>query len=474
MQAWCESQGHELVSITEDLDVSGASTSREQLEALVEAVEAGRLDGVVVATLDRFGRSLPYAIALIDRINRAGGQFVSVADGFDTRTPYGELALNVMLSVAQFEVKRISAQWRTIMERNIVAGRHPGAMPPFGYDRGDGGVLVPNAQAQTVREMYSRAATGESLSSICRDLAGRGIESQRGQRITRSLVHVVLKNRVYLGEARFGALVNPTAHEPLVDDALWLRAQSAFRGRPPSKNREPALLAGLMRCQGCRYVMAPTMREGKRRYKCLGTAIGRACPAPAFITEEPLVPLIDAALFDRLDEIVAEPAMPDEAVTTLVAARDGAYRRLAVYRDDAELPDVIGYEAWKDGLRVKQVELDAAEQALVEATSDRVEGLPDVATLRSVWHEMDVETRRRAIAMVFDAIVVRKHPSRSQRLAIVDRVRLIEAGGLDRFEIPRSSRTPARALAPFPWSGDPHGPWIALREPGLEEPAHPG
>jgi site-specific DNA recombinase len=88
LQAWCEVQGHDLVSIAEDLDVSGASTSREQLEALVEAIEAGRLDGVVVATLDRFGRSLPYAIALIDRINRAGGHFVSVADGFDTRTPY--------------------------------------------------------------------------------------------------------------------------------------------------------------------------------------------------------------------------------------------------------------------------------------------------------------------------------------------------------------------------------------------------
>jgi|tagenome__1003787_1003787.scaffolds.fasta_scaffold20951342_3 site-specific DNA recombinase len=98
METWCASQGHDLLSIAEDLDVSGASTNRDQLEALVEGIEEGRLDGLVVATLDRFGRRLPYAIALIDRINRASGQFISVADGFDTRTPYGELALNVMLS----------------------------------------------------------------------------------------------------------------------------------------------------------------------------------------------------------------------------------------------------------------------------------------------------------------------------------------------------------------------------------------
>ena len=160
MSAWCEGQGHDLVSITEDLDVSGASTSRANLEALIEAVESGNLNGVVVASLDRFGRSLPYAIALIDRINRAGGQFVSVADGFDTRTPYGELALNVMLSVAQFEVKRISAQWRNIVERNIAAGRHPGPMPPFGYSRGENGVLVANEQAPIVREIFVRSGDG--------------------------------------------------------------------------------------------------------------------------------------------------------------------------------------------------------------------------------------------------------------------------------------------------------------------------
>jgi site-specific DNA recombinase len=356
MSAWSEGQGHDLVSITEDLDVSGASTSRTNLEALIEAVESGNLNGVVVASLDRLGRSLPYAIALIDRINRAGGQFVSVVDGFDTRTPYGELALNVMLSVAQFEVKRISAQWRNIVERNIAAGRHPGPMPPFGYSRGENGVLVANEQAPIVREIFVRAATGESLSSICRALAARKIESQRGQRITRSLVHVVLKNRAYLGEARSGDLVNPAAHEALVNEDLWRRAQSAFRGRPASKNREPALYAGLIRCQGCRYVMAPTMRDGKRRYKCLGNSIGRSCPAPAFVTEAQLVAFVEAAFFERLDEIVAEPASVQGDTQELVDARDAAQRQLIGYRDDAELPELIGYEAWKDGRRLQRAE----------------------------------------------------------------------------------------------------------------------
>jgi hypothetical protein len=217
--------------------------------------------------------------------------------------------------------------------------------------------------------------------------------------------------------------------------------------------------------------MAPSMRAGKRRYKCLGSGIGRACPAPAFVTEEALVPVIEAVFFDRLDEIVAEPASVDADVEALRSTRDRAYRQLVAYRDDVELPEMIGHASWKDGLRVKQAELDAADRALAAATSDRSSELPSAATLRTVWHEMDLQTRRQALATLFDAIVVRKHPSRSERLALVDRVRLLPAGGLEGFEVPRSSRNPAPLLNPFPWPRDPDSPWIALREPVLEEAA---
>jgi hypothetical protein len=74
--------------------------------------------------------------------------------------------------------------------------------------------------------------------------------------------------------------------------------------------------------------------------------------------------------------------------------------------------------------------------------------------------------------MLFDAIVVRKHPSRRHRLAIVERVRLLGAGELRSFEVPRSSRTPAIPLDPFPWPRHPDSAWITLREPTLEQPTY--
>src|SRR4051794_27481587 len=67
---WCAANGHELITVREDIDVSGGRKDRANLLDLVEAVESGRLQIIVVASLDRFGRSLVDAITLMERIDR--------------------------------------------------------------------------------------------------------------------------------------------------------------------------------------------------------------------------------------------------------------------------------------------------------------------------------------------------------------------------------------------------------------------
>lgn len=456
---WCTTHGHTLSVVVEDLDVSGGATDRDRLEALVERIERGDLGGLVVATLDRFGRSLPYAIALIDRIDRAGGQFVSVSDGFDTRTPYGRLALNVMLSVAQFELERVRAQWQTIVHRQIADGRHPGPTPPFGYERGPDGRLAPDRAAPLVAELFERVAAGESISPIARDWNTRAITTQRGGQITRRLLSSILTNRAYLGEARAGALVNPGAHPPLVDERTWRAVQSGTRPRP-GRTGGRALLAGLVRCQGCRYAMAPVMRLGKRRYRCLGNQQGRKCPAPAFVTEEEIAPLVEGMLWRRLGQIVAEAAGDLEKIDDLRVQREVDERELVAFRDEPGVIEALGPRDYADGLAVRRAKLEATDHALSAALAARPVNLPDATTLRAMWPKMDDETRNGFLLDVFDAVVVRKHPSRSERLAIVDRVRAVARGRLaDLGDIPRAHRG-YRPIVAFEWASDPSGAWI--------------
>jgi len=62
IERWCRDHGHRLVHLRKDIDVSGASADRPNLEQLVEQIEAGNLAGIVVAKLDRFSRWLQHGV----------------------------------------------------------------------------------------------------------------------------------------------------------------------------------------------------------------------------------------------------------------------------------------------------------------------------------------------------------------------------------------------------------------------------
>ena len=160
IERWCHDHDHRLVDLRQDIDVSGASKNRPNLEELVVRVESGELAGIVVAKLDRFSRWLPYGVQIIERIDEAGGLFVAAADGFDLRTDSGRLQFHVMLSFADYELRRFRTNWRKARETLILErGQHWGPAVPLGYRRdSDGRLAIDSQTADLVRELYALVA----------------------------------------------------------------------------------------------------------------------------------------------------------------------------------------------------------------------------------------------------------------------------------------------------------------------------
>ena len=97
---WADRHGWRLARIVEEPVVAGSRRRRVGLREALERVESRESDGIVVARLNRFGGSLDEALDAIERIQAAGGTFVSVCDGVDLGTPAGRLILRLLLSVA--------------------------------------------------------------------------------------------------------------------------------------------------------------------------------------------------------------------------------------------------------------------------------------------------------------------------------------------------------------------------------------
>ena len=94
-QAYIRSQAHAgwtlVRSKYDDGGFSGGNTDRPALQRLLDDVQAGKVDIIVVYKVDRLTRSLADFAKLVELFDRHGVSFVSVTQQFNTTTSMGRL-----------------------------------------------------------------------------------------------------------------------------------------------------------------------------------------------------------------------------------------------------------------------------------------------------------------------------------------------------------------------------------------------
>jgi site-specific DNA recombinase len=425
IEAQAAANGHTVVDWHEDLDQPGSRYERPGFQLAIEAVEAGEADGICVARLDRFARSVADAARAIERLEDAGGSLVAIDLGMDTSTSGGRLMRNVLMALAEFELERVRENWASAGSHAANRGVHVCRVAPVGYRKsgkdGKGPLELDPDVAPVVRELFQRRGAGESWPSLCRFLDER---LPRETHWTKSTVYGLIGRRTYLGEARGGGVVNPDAHPPLVTRGEFEAAQQAKAdGR---HDRGGALLSGLLECGGCGHTLTP-MSNGARGYsyyKCRKRYSDGLCEAPAAISTRRADGYIEREFLAAVEsEPVAAAGKPaDGTIEQALASLEAAERELSEYRD-ATLISVIGAEAYTAGLQTRQDAVDAGRRNLGEANA--VSPLAGIRDLRSVWPDLDVRERRQLLASVLDRAVIAPAPGAGKGAAVEGRVELV-------------------------------------------------
>src|SRR5947207_1878889 len=128
-----KAKGVELGEIVEEIDVSGGKRIEDrELGRLVERVERGESDGVIVWKLSRFSRSLQDCVNVATRIKAAGGRLL--ADDFDTaNTGMANAMLGLLAGLAEDEREARREGWADAKARAIERGVHVSSRVPTGY-----------------------------------------------------------------------------------------------------------------------------------------------------------------------------------------------------------------------------------------------------------------------------------------------------------------------------------------------------
>jgi len=305
----------------QDGGFTGANLDRPGMKRLLDDVDAGLIDVVVVYKVDRLSRSLLDFARLMARFQETGTAFVSVTQNFSTADAMGRLTLNMLMSFAEFEREMISERTRDKMAAARRRGKWTGGPVPYGYRAVEKKLVVDEEEAAVVREIFDLYLARGSATGISRRLnelhRPKRARPHRGATLARPWskadVLGILRHPIYLGLVREGDETFPGEHAAIIEAQKFERAAAilADRVRPAfaRMRSDEYVLAGLLRCAHCGRALTPVSSASRRRryryYRCItNDKFGcDACPARQLPAEE-----IEGFVVERLSAVAADLA----------------------------------------------------------------------------------------------------------------------------------------------------------------------
>lgn len=295
MTRWARAEGHEIVAITKDPNVSGRIHPAKRPGIgpwLTDPELLVHYDGIAASAVDRLSRKTFDAAWLRDWAERNGKKLYVARERLYWPDEHNGVAWAVAIEMAAAELKlitdRIANSRETLTDGGKLVGR-----PPFGYTVGGeryDKALVPTDDGRTyVPLIFGKIIEGESQGMIAEWLRAEGVKPHpdaAGPEWWTRTIGLLIKNPVYMGHRCMRAFAPPdeveaddgipiryrygdnwvlyprweygkTIHrcEPLVDAATWRAANETLSGVRPKRSRyapeNRAMLTSALRCAEC-------------------------------------------------------------------------------------------------------------------------------------------------------------------------------------------------------------------------------
>lgn len=265
--------------------VSGEHISdRFEFQRLLEEVKLGKYRGILVHAVARLGRGDPMEYGYVLWILKSTGTLViTPTKVYDPRNEDDLRFLQFEMFMSNMELGNIRSRLVSGSRARAKMGSFVKSRAAYGYDRVrvDGmWTLKANDNAPTVRLIFERAAAGDPLGTIAREMNDAGMRTPCGGYWSAGRLGSIISNPHYMGKIRYNYYQKeqvPTdglnyiikntynenyilvdgLHDGIVDEDLWHAANNRNNGCAPVKRshelRNP--LAGLLVCKKCGRAM---------------------------------------------------------------------------------------------------------------------------------------------------------------------------------------------------------------------------
>ena len=266
--------GLTIVDTYADRAVSGKTDRRPAFQKMMKDAEAGKFQYVVAWKSNRIGRNMLQAMVNESKLDEMGVRVLYAEEDFDD-TAAGRFALRSMMNVNQFYSENMAEDIRRGLQDNASKCKSNGSLPFGLYKDETGRVAVNEAEAEIIREIYTRVAALEPFTDILSDLNARGMKTKRGARWNKGSFCTLLHNERYRGIYIYGDIRVEGGIPRIVSDELFYKVQEVCKMKKNPQNgrhrtgAEDYLLTGKLRCGHCGSYMSGTSgtsRSGELHY----------------------------------------------------------------------------------------------------------------------------------------------------------------------------------------------------------------
>lgn len=253
---------------------TGTNFNRPGFATLLEQIEAGQVETLVVKDLSRFGRNylqVGYYTEIL--FPKKGVRFIAINNNVDSAAPQDNDFTPFLNIMNEWYAKDTSNKIRAIFKSRMREGMRCSGSIPYGYKRKPGDkqtLLIDEPAAEVVRKIFRLACQGNTATVIAERLTAEHIlipsaysaqhhpENSRRKNLSdpyrwnSTTIGYILDRQEYLGHTVLGKticenfktkqrraatpdelMIFPNTHEAIIDQDTWDIAQKNRRKKKP-------------------------------------------------------------------------------------------------------------------------------------------------------------------------------------------------------------------------------------------------
>lgn len=266
---YADRNNYSITQIYSDSAMTGRNDNRPALQRLLADSSKQIFQGVLVYSIDRFGRDLEQSLSNEKKLKKNGVVLISATEPFVDNSFGRYIRVLAMLNAQQYS-ENLSEKIHRGMDYNGERCLCTGGNIALGYK------VNPKSKcfeidldtAPIVQKIFEMYADGKTVTEITTHLNLLGYKTSRGVPFNKNSLHTMLKNKRYIGVYTYKGTETPGGMPRIISDELFDKVAEIMRKNKKAPARAKAkveyLLTTKLFCGLCKEMMTGFSATGKQ------------------------------------------------------------------------------------------------------------------------------------------------------------------------------------------------------------------